>query len=290
MPATEKGPGPRAGQRVALLANPDSGSGDAGSVEGELRRLGAEVFALEPDEADAAVRLEPDRIVIAGGDGSLARPAAAAARAGIPIAVVPVGTANDFARHLGVPEDTRDACALALAGEPRPLDLAWLERRPFLNVASVGLAPAAARRADALKGALGPLAYAVGAVRAGVRAEPVRCAVICDGKPWFEGDAWQVTVACTGAFGGGSSVDADPHDGRLDVVVIEANGRAALVRHAWGLRRGTLAEQQGAAKRLCRTAELRFDGRRRFNVDGELVETESCSFSIEPGAVQVVAP
>lgn len=290
MPTADQGTKPSGRQRVALVANPDSGSGEAEAVARELRGLGAEVHSLRPGEAGAAAGLEPDRIVVAGGDGSLAGPAAAAARAGIPFAVVPVGTANDFARHLGVPEDVPDACALALAGEPRRLDLAWLEGRPFLNAASLGLAPAAARRAEGLKGALGPLAYAAGAVRAALRARPVPVTVVCDGEPWFEGDAWQVTVACTGAFGAGSSVDADPRDGRLDVVVIEANGRAALARHAWGLRRGTVARQRGAAKRRCRTAELRFSGRRAFNVDGELVETESCGFSIDPGAVRVVAP
>ncbi len=290
MAANPKGSGPAEGRRIALLANPDSGSGEAETVEGELRRLGADVHTMAPDEIDAALALGPDRVVIAGGDGSLAAPAAAAGRAGIPVAVVPVGTANDFARHLGVPEDPAEACALALSGEPRSLDLGWLEDRPFLNVASLGLAPAAARRAEGLKGALGPLAYAVGAVRAGLTTEPVRCAVACEGEEWFNGDAWQITVACTGAFGAGSSVDADPRDGRLDVVVIEARGRPALIRHAWGLRRGTVAQQSGAAKRLCTAAELRFDGRRRFNVDGELVESGSCRFTIAPGAVKVVAP
>jgi diacylglycerol kinase family enzyme len=178
----------------------------------------------------------------------------------------------------------------AASARTRRLDIAWMNDRPFLNVASLGLAPAAARRAEGLKGALGPLAYTVGALRAGVAADPIECAVSCDDERLFAGTAWQVTVACTGAFGGGSSVDADPADARLDVVAIEAGSRLRLVRHAYGLRAGRVERQPGVHSARCSTARIDVPPGTGFNVDGEVVEAGPSSFRVEPAAVEVVVP
>jgi diacylglycerol kinase (ATP) len=117
--------------------------------------------------------------------------------------------------------------------------------RPFVNAASAGLSPVAAGKAHGLKRLLGPVAYAVGALHAGLGAHPVRCRVSGDGERVFDGRAWQVIVAVTGAFGGGAGIDADPHDGELDVVVIEASSRARLIVHAYGLRAWRVEAQRG---------------------------------------------
>lgn len=274
---------------IALLANPDSGSGEAERVAGEIRQLGAEVEAFPLSDVESAIAAGPARVVVAGGDGSLGCVAAPAGRAGVPMAVVPTGTANDFARAMEIPLEFDDAVRLAVEGAAtKRLDIARMDERPYLNVASLGLSPAAAERAAGLKGSLGPLAYTLGALRAGMAADPVECAVRCSGEELFAGEAWQVTVACTGAFGGGSSVDADPADGRLDVVVIEADNRLRLIRHAYGLRAGEVEEQPGVHSRSCPEVEIELAGTTDFNVDGELVESGTCRFTVEPRAVEVV--
>mgnify|MGYP002336082741 CR=1 FL=1 len=196
---------------------------------------------------------------------------------------------NDFARAMEIPLDLDESVHLAVRGTgTRRLDIARMGDRPYLNVASLGLSPAAAERASGLKGSLGPLAYTLGALRAGVEADPVTCTVRCGGEELFSGEVWQVSVACTGAFGGGSSVEADPADGRLDVVAIEADNRLRLVRHAYGLRAGEVEEQPGVHSRSCPEAEVEVQGSTSFNVDGELVESGSCRFTVEPRAVEVV--
>jgi diacylglycerol kinase (ATP) len=275
--------------RIALIRNPDSGSGEADEIAGLLRAAGADVEAFGPGEADRGVSARPDRIVVAGGDGSIGPAAAAAARAGVPLAVVPVGTANDFARTLGLPDEPAEAARLAATGSRmRRLDLGRMDGRPFVNVASLGLAPAAAERAQGLKRLLGPAAYAIGAVRAAVSAEPARCEARCDGREAFSGDAWQVTVACSGAFGGGSEVDADPHDGLLDLVAFEAGSRLVLARRAQGLRRGTVETQEGVHS--CRAARVELDvpAETSFNVDGEVVESGPAAFWVEAGAFELI--
>ncbi len=274
---------------VALLANPDSGSGDAESVAACLREHGLEVREFDLGDAADAVASGPDGLVVAGGDGSLACVAAPAASAGIPLAVIPTGTANDFARELGIPREPGEACELAAEGKrTRRLDVGRMGGRPFLNVASLGLPPAAAEHAHGLKRVLGPLAYAVGAVRAGMGAKPVACAITCDGDEVHAGEAWQVTIACSGAFGGGSSIETNLADRMLDVVVIEAGSRLRLAHRAYGLRRGGIGEQTGVAKVRCAVAEVALDRVEPWNVDGELVESGSVTFKVDPEAVEVV--
>lgn len=274
---------------IALLANPESGSGEADEVEGLLRDHGAEVRRFGLDEAIEVVASNPERIVVAGGDGSVGCAAAVAARAQVPLAVVPVGTANDFARATEIPLDPAEAVELAVRGtRTRALDLGAVNERPFVNAASAGLSPVAARKAHGLKRVLGPLAYTVGALRAGLTAEPIRCRVRCNGAELFAGSAWQVTVACTGAFGGGAGVEADPHDGILDVVVIEAGSRARLAIHAYGMRAGRVERQAGVITGDGREVEVDADRRTGFNVDGELVEADELRFTVAPGAFEAV--
>ena len=258
--------------RVALVANPGSGGGlDPGPLVAVMERHGAAVerFALEDHERVAGV----DRVVVAGGDGSIAAVAAVAGRLGVPLGVIPAGTANDYARATGLPRDPAAAARLAVTGtELRRYELGYLgDGHPFVNVASAGLASVAARRADPLKPRLGPLAYAAGAVHAAASASPLPCRVRADGATVFEGDAWQVIVAVTGAFGGGSRVGAaDPSDGDLDVAVIPAGSRLGLARRAWGLKRHTIAEQRGVEHHRGRVLELDVPDGTEFNADGEL--------------------
>jgi diacylglycerol kinase family enzyme len=281
---------------IALLANPDSGTGDAEHVADLLRASGAEVTVFGLDEWRDASASGSERIVVAGGDGSLGSAAEAAALAGVPLAVVPTGTANDFAAEIGLPAEVEEACELAVGGQrTRRLELARAGDRPFLNVASVGLAPAAAEEADGLKGRMGALAYPLGAVKAGATARPIRCEVRCDGGVLHEGEAWQVSVASTGAFGGGAALEADATDGKLDLVVIEGSSRARLVKHAFGLRMGTVEGQAGVLDSRCSAVELRLaDDGDCLNIDGELVEAEELAedgairFTVEPAAFDLI--
>jgi diacylglycerol kinase (ATP) len=287
--------------RLALVTNSGSGRGDhAARVVDLLARAGADVTVHEHDPdggedalaaaADAAAAARPDRLAVAGGDGSIGPVAVAAASADIPLAVIPTGTANDFARALGLPLDVEEACTIAATEtRERPVDLLRAGDRPFLNAASAGLSVIAAHRARPLKRPLGPFAYAVGALRAGLTAKPLRVHVTADGERVFSGPAWQVIVAGTGAFGGGSALDvADPSDRRIDVAVLEAGPRAALVRRAWGMRRGGLADQPGVHHARGTTIELELPPDTPFNVDGEVCGVTPARFCARGERVRVI--
>jgi diacylglycerol kinase (ATP) len=273
------------------VANENSGATTPALCAERLSSFGAEVRRFDIDELEDAVACGADRVVVAGGDGSIAPVAAAAGAAGIPLAVVPGGTANDFARRLGLPEGLAAACRLAVCGTLlRPLELGWMnEEHPFVNVASVGLPAPAAERARSWKERLGPLAYAAGAVSAGVSAKPLTCLVECDGRELLAGEAWQVTVAASGAFGAGAVVEeADPGDGALEVVAIEAGPRLGLVGLAYHLRNGTVSHHPRAFHVHCERAEVQVPDGTRFNVDGELVTEGDARFTAQKGAFQLV--
>ena len=277
------------------MANPESGGGDAADAEGLLRDAGAEVEAFACSEADAAAAAGPDVIAVAGGDGSIGGAAAAAAATRLPLAVIATGTANDFARAAGLPGDIAGACRLAARGEQhRSFELGRAGERPFVNLASVGLSPAAAEEAHGLKDRRGALAYPSGAAKAGATAQPVACVVECDGEPLHDGEAWQVSIACTGAFGGGASLETDASDGKLDVVVIEGGSRARLVKHAYGLRVGTVEGQEGVIDSRCATVSLRLDPDESLNVDGELIVARDLAadgtiqFRIDEGSFELI--
>lgn len=296
--------------RLALIANPRSGTAPAPErLEKLLGAGGAEVHTTAIGELlgddddgldDAAVaavaqRLAahgtPDRVVVAGGDGSIGLAARIAAEIGVPLAVVAAGTANDFARAHELPLELDEACALARAPQAasRHADLARVGQRTFVNAASAGLSVSAAHEARPHKRRLGSLAYAAGAIQAGLTATPLRCRVLCDGEPCYAGRAWQVVVAVTGAFGGGSEIGrTDPADGLLDVAVVPGGPRASLVRRAFGMRRGRLTQQADVAHHRGAVIEVQVDGQPAFNVDGELCHCDPARFTLQPGGFEVV--
>jgi diacylglycerol kinase (ATP) len=257
--------------RVALIANPGAGRRlDPALLVHTMESRGATVTVSTLANAESA---SPERLVAVGGDGTIGPVAELAGRLGVPLGVIPGGTANDYSRATGLPLDPIAAAELAVRGTTlRRYELGRLaDGSPFVNVASAGLASVAAHRAAPLKPRLGALAYAVGAARAAASTAPLRCAVRVDDAPVFDGPAWQVIVAVTGAFGGGSGVGvSDPSDGVLDVAILPAGSRLGLVRRAWGLKRHTIAEQRGVAHHRGAVIALDVPAGTEFNADGEV--------------------
>jgi diacylglycerol kinase (ATP) len=274
--------------RLALVANVKSGRG---LEPARLAALlgGAEVFGLDELARIAGV----DRVVVSGGDGTIAPVAERAGLLGVPLAVIPGGTANDFARANDLPLDVEEAARLAAEGTTlRALELGRLSTgRPFVNVASAGLSSVAGRRAQPLKSRFGPLAYGIGAVRAAATSHPLAVSVRVDGAEVFAGDAWQLMVACTGAFGGGSGIGtADATDGELDVVIVPAGSRVTLARRAWGLRTQTIERQRAVGHFEGRLVEVALPPGAELNVDGEFVARGLDRVTARAGAFELVVP
>jgi diacylglycerol kinase family enzyme len=278
--------------RIALVANRASGGGlDPAPLAEALG--GAEVFGCDEEDLARVRVFEPDRIAVAGGDGTIGPVAELAGELGVPLAVIPTGTANDFARAHGLPSDPLEAARLGASGESLlALELGRLaDGRPFVNVASAGLSSVAARRAQPLKSRFGPLAYGLGAARAAISGRPMPVRVVVDGEVVFDDGAWQVMVACTGAFGGGSGIGvADATDGDLDVVIIPAGSRIGLVRRAWGLRTKRLERQSKVAHHEGREVAVELPAGPELNVDGEFRDGGMEHVTARGAAFSLVVP
>jgi diacylglycerol kinase family enzyme len=238
-----------------------------------------------------------DRLVVAGGDGSLHAVVERLHHDGrlgeTPIALVPLGTGNDLARGAGLPLDPAEAAERAATGSPSPWDLLVDDAGGVVvNAVHGGIGADAAARSEGLKGRLGPLAYPVGALAEGVRVEGWAVSVEVDGRPLdLPGDrVLLVGVGNGSCIGGGTPLfpEARGDDGALDVVVSCATGPAARAAFALALRRGTHLERDDVV--ALRGTRVRLSGDAMgLDADGELADPVSDrTWSLQPSAWSLV--
>ena len=158
------------GMAIPAFVNPESG-GAAEARAALERATGFEVRHATAGELPALlareVRVGTPRVLVAGGDGTVARAAAALAGTGVALAVLPGGTLNHFARDHGIPLDPEAALALATAGPVVTADVGYLNDELFVGTSSVGAYTDYVRTRDRLEPILG---YWAGSLLAGVRA------------------------------------------------------------------------------------------------------------------------
>ncbi len=229
------------------------------------------------------------RVVIAGGDGTINAALPFLVRHELPLGVVPLGAANDFAHTLGLPSDPLEAAAVAAHGVTRHIDLARANQAYFVNAAGLGLgaAPARspARRADGL---LARLAHAAGALLRWRAQRPFTVVLNLDGMPRRH-RVVQVTVANGRFYGGGMIVhrDARIDDAVLDVLLVHPR---PLTQSLVGLARLGRAGREDAPVTAYRTGRIEIRTRRPRAVatDGEFATATPVRFEVHSRALRVV--
>jgi lipid kinase YegS len=175
-----------------------------------------------------------DCIVAGGGDGTINEVFAAAYAAGLPnacsLAVLPLGTANDFAHAAGVPvEDLTAALQLAASATPRSIDVGLVDGRPFVNLVSGGFGSRVTVETDPkLKQRLGGLAYAITGVSHFAELSANQGRFRAEGFSW-EGHFLAVAIGNGRQAGGGIQLcpNALIDDGLLDLTVLPQLDHAA---------------------------------------------------------------
>ncbi|WP_312650790.1 YegS/Rv2252/BmrU family lipid kinase [Proteiniclasticum sp.] len=180
------------------------------------------------DMAGAMADIEDDyhHILIAGGDGTVDILINYMMNRGIdlPIGILPMGTANDYAKYIGIPKDISRALDMMFRTEPRRMDIGKINDKYFLNVASTGLLTDVSQKThNELKNAIGKLAYYIKGIEQipSFRKIPVK---IRSNDGEFEGDMYALLV-----FNGRTAGNLDlaykskADDGLLDVIIIKAN-------------------------------------------------------------------
>jgi diacylglycerol kinase (ATP) len=223
--------------------------------------------AFAADAADRGV----DVVVAVGGDGTLNEVVNGLDGRDTPLGVVPLGTANDFARQIGVPKDADHAMDVVLLKEPMRMDTASLNGRRFVNVSSGGVgAEATAETPTQAKATLGALAYAITGVR--------KIAGFAPYHGRFRGDDFELDgefllfgVGNGRATGAGTLITprASVTDGLIDVCIVEAMARRDFGRLMLKFKRGHQIGQPGVHYARVRSLVIETEAPVSVNVDGE---------------------
>jgi YegS/Rv2252/BmrU family lipid kinase len=280
--------------RSLLVFNPVSGNAKGGDFWLEqLRRQGIEA---EPSEtrADGTIPdlARTERLIVAGGDGTIRLHAAACVAEGCVLGVLPSGTGNDFARGLSMPLEPAEACRNLATGVVQEIDVGTVDDQIFLNVAHIGFATEVTREVpQGRKGWWGRFAY-LRTLLERLRDLQGFKATIRDAHETHVGRWLQITVANGRSFGGGQEFfDASPFDGELDLLAIKPRPLHQLV-YFWMLARLKRGAPQHPALIHLRSATFEISGRSRKTVtaDGETLGRLPVRFAIKPGALRVIAP
>jgi diacylglycerol kinase (ATP) len=291
-------------RHVAVVINTASRTGAAALrvVEAELRRSGVEEVDVHrvdggtqlPGALAEAVGAEPDLVVVGGGDGTVGCAAALLAHTRATLGVLPLGTANDFARTLEIPSALPAAVDTLLSGKVVDIDLGRVNGSVFLNVASLGLSVGVTRRlTPRLKRRLGQLAYPAATLAAYRHHRPFAARLeLGDGSVLELDDLMQVAVGNGRHYGGGLTVSpsASIDDHLLDVYAIEKGRLRDHVSVARLLRSGHLIEHERVHHLTTRSLRVVTDEPLDVNLDGELAATTPATFEVDRNALHVVVP
>jgi YegS/Rv2252/BmrU family lipid kinase len=282
--------------------NPASAGGKAlgllPKIEGELKRLGAEYRVATSDSGDHAKQLahamaEAGEVAVAvGGDGLVGTLAGAICGTDAPLAIVPAGRGNDFARVLEIPNDPAEAAALAHAGHTRLLDVGEVDGKSFVGIASVGFDSDANRIANEAKLVKGNLVYAYAALKALTGWKPAHFDVVVDGEH-HEVTGYSVGICNSKAYGGGmyAAPQAELDDGLLDVIMCATHPkRQFLSRTLPGVFKGTYLELPWITCFTGMRVEVSADRPFVMYADGDPLADLPATVEVRPRSLHVVVP
>ncbi|MDX2437582.1 MAG: diacylglycerol kinase family lipid kinase [Acidobacteriota bacterium] len=241
-----------------------------------------------------AVTSGVERIIVAGGDGTVCEVAEGLHRAGRgEVAILPLGTGNDAARTLGVPLDLEDSARAAANGHTRSVDLIRVGDRVVFNAIGVGLTGDINDRAASIKMMRGIAVYLLAALSSLLRYRMQMVRLVSDQES-YEGSMLILAVHGGPTTGGGFRLTpaAVPDDGLLDACLVpEVNVFARIARLVAAMS-GSLGRKSGTLELQAPWLELHFDRPLPAHFDGNSVTLKPpmVRFEVLPGALKVVVP
>ena len=233
-------------------------------------------------------------LILGGGDGTVSSVVDFLADRGTLLGLLPLGTANDFARTLDIPEDIEEACKLIANGNVVDIDLGLAGDNFYVNVASVGLSVEATRALSPwLKKSTGPLAYPVAAIRAFLKHEPFSARLTFpegDHEPVEYDRLLQVAVGNGRFYGGGMIValESGIDDKTLDIYAIDLGRPRDLIGAVRYLKSGDFIKTDGVHNFRTPRVRLETDPDLPVNIDGEVVARTPQDFSVAQNALNVL--
>jgi diacylglycerol kinase (ATP) len=285
---------------LKLIYNPAAGRGRArrGVAEAErcLRALGARVDLAPSQSPDDLTRIAAessrsgyDRVVVCGGDGSLNLALREFDLASGTLALLPLGSGNDFARVCGIPRRLEEACRVVVGGAVREVDVALANGRRYVGVAGLGFDSEVAEFANTHGRFLrGPAVYLYAILRVLPRFRPHRVRI--DGVR--EADIMFAVAGNSRQYGGGIRIvpDARIDDRLLDCCIVHRTSRLQLLRTLPLAYSG--AHVRSPFVEMLRAPRFSFDAGHPMAVyaDGERVTETPVEFSLDAERLRIVVP
>lgn len=234
-------------------------------------------------------------VAAAGGDGTVNAVVNGlmAVERPVALAVVPLGTGNDFANELKLPNVPAEALAVAAEGRCVTVDVARVNRRCFINVSTGGFgAEATQATSRVVKRRLGRLAYVLRGARQLRRFRPARAKFRADGRVVHEGEFLFFGVGNGNRTGGGTRITprADMSDGKLDLMVVGKVSRLELLALLPDLRAGTHLQSEHVRYFRAHEVIVECRGTVPVNADGEAVAGRTFRYDLLERPLNVLVP
>lgn len=233
-----------------------------------------------------------DCVILGGGDGSMNCAAQALMETGLPLGILPMGTANDLARTLQIPLDLASACDVIAGGVVHHVDVGSVNDRLFFNVANIGLGVTVKRLLTPdLKQRWGIFSYAHCLLRAIRDFQPFYADIACDGRQQRV-RSLQIAVGNGRHYGGGMTVseDASLEDARFHLYSIRPMDWWNLAKIGPSLKSGEF--RPDAPVDIASGFDITISTRKPMPVtaDGESVTVTPARFKMLPKAVKIIVP
>ncbi|MEH2266307.1 lipid kinase [Nostoc sp.] len=286
--------------RALLLVNRHARQGQKGLSEAieYLKTLGFDLIEESTEDpkhlGEVILRYQHqvDLVIIGGGDGTLNAAVDALVETQLPLGILPLGTANDLARTLEIPNSLGEACKIIADGNLRRIDLGWVNDKHFFNVASLGLSVKITQRlTKEVKRRWGVFAYAATALQVLWEARPFTAEIAINGES-VSVKTVQIAVGNGRYYGGGMAVadDATIDDQRLDLYSLE-------IKHWWqmillfpSMREGRHIHWESVRSLQGQEIKVYTRKQRPINTDGEITTYTPAHFRVISKAIAVLVP
>ena len=239
----------------------------------------------------AAVRSGAPMVIVGGGDGSLSCTVDEVVEHDCVFALLPLGTANSFARTLGIPLDLDGAIQVIASGRRRRIDLGMIDGDYFANCAAMGLSPMIGEGVPhKLKRWLGRVGYLLWALYCLARFHPFKL-IIDDGQERHTVWATEVRIA-NGTFHGGVELVEKADVASGEIVVQAVTGRSSLrLIWDWFAKYWKLPARDAATVEFHgRELKIETRPRQRISIDGEVLAKTPVTAAVAKRAIEVVVP
>jgi diacylglycerol kinase (ATP) len=232
-----------------------------------------------------------DCVIMGGGDGTLNSALEGLVKTKLPLGILPLGTANDLAKTLGIANSLPEACEHIARGDRRRIDVGMVNGKYFFNEAGCGMSARLARGlSKEHKGTFGVLAVGMSSLKILSDVRPFRAEIRCNGEVQNVRTA-HLMVGNGQSFGGLlKSYDASVDDRKLDLYSLEIHHAWEIIKIIPGMLQGHYVNSPGVRLVQAREFEVRTSRPLRVDTDGELTTTTPAVFSVVPQAIAIFAP